>query len=196
MPGYCRVLESLHLVLVRGSRVGNHGPVCRRHDARVQHQLLEAQARPIGDHTTATNGGSMLSQMFITKVAAVAAVAGLVACSTGPYRQTYWVNPGVAPQIQQHRFTLDSTECAALANQMIPEPPPPPQPQTGTISLQTPSGPVYGSYRTQPPEPQGYQPTGFLAGMQRAEREQNRRSYAVACMTNRGWQQRERIVGQ
>lgn len=138
----------------------------------------------------------MVSRIWIGNAAAVAAVTSLVACATGPHRQTYWVNPGVAPQMQQHRFTLDSTECAALANQTIPEPPPPPQRQTGTITLQTPSGPVYGSYQTQPPQPQGYQPRGFLAGVQRAEREENRRAYAVACMTNRGWQQRERIVGQ
>ena len=131
------------------------------------------------------------------KHAAVAmGVAGLVACATGPYRQTYWVNPGVAPQLQQHRLTLDSTECAALANQMIPEPPPPPQPQTGTITMYTPSGPVYGSYQTQPPPQQRWQPTGALAGMQRSQREQNRRDYANACMANRGWRQQERVVGQ
>lgn len=60
------------------------------------------------------------------KVAAlVMGIVGLVGCSTGPYRQTYWVNPGVDPKLQQHRLTLDSAECALLADQTIPEPPPP-----------------------------------------------------------------------
>jgi len=79
---------------------------------------------------------------------------------------------------------------------MILEPAPPPQPQAGNIVLNTPNGPVYGSYQTQPPAPQGYQPQGFLGGYQRAERENNRRNYAGACMGSRGWEQRERIIGQ
>lgn len=136
----------------------------------------------------------MVARAHIRFVTAIVATVGLGACATGPYRQTYWVNPGISPQIQQQRFTLDSTECAALANQMIPEPPPPPQPQTGTITLDTPRGPVYGSYRTQPPPQQGYQASGALAGIDRADREHNRLAYAMACMSNRGWQQRERIV--
>lgn len=138
----------------------------------------------------------MASGNSLALTALLLALTGLIACSTGPRRQTYWVNPTVGPDLQQHRFTLDSTECAALANRMIPEPPPPPQPQTGSITLDTPRGPVYGTYQSQPPALQGYQPSGFLAGWQRGEREQNRRNYSVACMANRGWQQRERIVGQ
>ena len=138
----------------------------------------------------------MVPHICFTKAAAVLAIASLVACATGPRRETYWVNPRFGPELQQQRFTLDSTECLALANQMIPEPPPPPQAQTGNITLYTPSGPVFGSYETQPPAPVGYQPSGFMAGWQRGEREQNRRNYAVACLGNRGWQQRERIVGQ
>ena len=138
----------------------------------------------------------MVSRIRLAQTVVVLAIMTLSACSTGPRRQTYWVNPRVGPELQQQRFTLDSTECAALANQMVTEPPPPPQPQTGSITLHTPSGPVFGSYQTQPPAPQGYQPSGFLAGMQRGEREQGRRNYAAACMGNRGWQQHERIVGQ
>jgi hypothetical protein len=144
----------------------------------------------------ATIGGVMVSRIYLVNTAVLLAIVGLNACATEPPRQTYWINPGFGQELQQQRFTLDSTECAALANQMIPEPSPPPQPQTGNITLNTPNGPVFGSYQTQPPAPQGYQPTGFLAGWQRGEREQNRGNYAVVCMANRGWQQRERIVGQ
>jgi len=131
----------------------------------------------------------MVTHIYFTKALTVLAIASLVACATGPRRQTYWVNPQFGPELKQQRFTLDSTECAALANQMIPEPP---QPQTANITLHTPSGPVFGSYKTQ----QDNQPSAFMAGWQRGERERNRRDYAVACMGNRGWQQRERIVGQ
>jgi hypothetical protein len=138
----------------------------------------------------------MVSRNYLVKTVVLLVIVGLTACSTGPRRQTYWVNPGFGQELQQQRFTLDSTECVALSNQMIREPSPPPQPQTGSITLNTPSGPVYGSYQTQPPAPQGFQPHGFLGGMQRGQREQDRRNYAAACMGNRGWQQRERLVGQ
>jgi len=130
----------------------------------------------------------MISRTSLTKAVMLFAIMGLVACATGPRRETYWVNPSVGLELQQHRFTLDSTECAALANQLIPEP------QTGSISLHTPSGPVYGTYET--PSRQGYQPDGAVAGMQEVRRKQNRRDYAAACIANRGWQQRERVVGQ
>jgi hypothetical protein len=136
----------------------------------------------------------MISRASFTQMLMLLAMSLLPGCASGP--RTYWVNPSLGPELQQQRFTLDSTECVALANQMIPEPALPPQPQTGTVTLQTPSGPVFGSYQTQPPKSQGYQPTGFLAGMQRTEREQNRQNYAMACMANRGWQQQQRIAGQ
>lgn len=120
----------------------------------------------------------------------------LTSCATGPRTQIYWINPSVRPELQQARFTTDSTECSALAYQMIPEPAPRPQPQSGDITLLTPSGPIFGSYQTQPPPPQGYQPSGFLAGYQLAEREDNRKKYAVSCMLNRGWQPQQRVIGQ
>ena len=138
----------------------------------------------------------MVPHIYFTGTLAVLAIASLVACATGPRKQTYWANPRFGPELHQQRFTLDSTECMALANQMIPEPPPPPQPQTGSITLDTPRGPMFGSYQSQPPPLQGYQLTGFEAGYQGEERKRNRRNYAVACMANRGWQQHERIVGQ
>ncbi len=144
-------------------------------------------------------GGAMLLRTCLLKTVVLLLIAGLAACATGPRRQTYWVNPGVGPQVQQQRFTLDSTECMALANQMIPEPSyaPPPQPQSGTITMHTPgSGTVYGTYQSQPAPPPGYQPSGFLAGVQYSERKEKRTNYAVACLGSRGWQQRERIVGQ
>ena len=137
----------------------------------------------------------MVSRVGLVKTVMLIGVLSLAACSLGPRRQTYWVNPGVGQEVQQQRFTLDSTECVALANQMIPEPAPQPQGQMGSVMLNTPNGPVYGSYQTQP-LPQGNQATGFMAGWQQGEREQNRRNYAAACMGNRGWQQRERIVGR
>ena len=121
------------------------------------------------------------------QVAFVLGLVALEACAAGPSPQTRWVNPNVAPELQQHRFNLDSTECVALANQMIAEPPPPPQGQSGTFTMQTPSGPAYGTYQTQPPTQQRWQPSGALAGMQRSQREQHRRDYAVSCMANRGW---------
>ena len=116
----------------------------------------------------------------------------LAGCAGGPRRQTYWVNPGVSQDLQQQRFTIDATECRALAIQMIPEPSPPPQPQSGNITLNTPNGLVYGTYQNQPAIEQGYQPGGFLGGVQRAQRTDERRNYAVACMGNRGWQERQR----
>lgn len=141
----------------------------------------------------------MVLRTCFLKTFIILSIAGLAACATGPRRQIYWVNPSFSPEMQQQRFTLDSTECMALANQMIPEPPPPPQPaqpQTGTITLDTPRGPVYGTYQSQPPAPLGYRPNAFLAGVQYSERKEKRSNYAVACMGSRGWQQRERIVGQ
>ena len=136
----------------------------------------------------------MVSRNCLVRASVLFVVAGLTACSTGPRRQTYWVNPSFGPELQQQRFTLDSTECRALANQLIPEPPPPaaPEPRTGNVTLYTPNGPVFGTYETQP----GYQAPNYMAGYERAQREKNRRNYAVACMGNRGWQQHERIVDQ
>jgi len=129
----------------------------------------------------------MVSRSYLVKTAAILAMVGVAACSTGPRAQTNWVNPGIGQESQQQRFTLDSMECAALANQVVPEPAPPPRAQSGTITLETPKGPVYGSYQGQPAGQPG---DGFLVGMQRGQREQSRRNYAVACMGNRGWQQR------
>lgn len=114
----------------------------------------------------------------------VAALLLLIQC--GPTRQIYWVNPQFGPEIQQQRFTLDSTECAALANQLIPDPPPPPESQSGTFWLDTPKGPVHGTYRNQP----SFSGGGLLGGWLKGERENARRDYAAACMANRGWQQR------
>lgn len=110
-------------------------------------------------------------------------ILGLQACALGPRREVYWVNPRVDPALHQHQFTLDSTDCVALANRQIPEPAP-----DGTITLLTPSGPVFGTYQSQPPQ------SGLLAGYERAQRDQARQNYAVACMTSKGWQQRERLI--
>ena len=134
----------------------------------------------------------MPRRIDLVRTAAMVAIICLPACAGGVREQTYWVNPGVGQDQQQQRFTLDSTDCRALANQMIQEPSPPPQPQTGSITLNTPRGPVYGTYQTQPPVQQGFQPDGFLGGMLRGQRTQDRRDYVAACMGNRGWQQRQR----
>lgn len=121
-------------------------------------------------------------------------ILALQACASGPRREVYWVNPRVDPALQQHQFTLDSADCIALANRQIPEPAPEPQPQSGTITLLTPSGPVFGTYQSQPSQPEGWRPTGPLAGMLHAQRDQARQNYAVACIANKGWQQRERLI--
>jgi len=137
----------------------------------------------------------MAPRITLTQASTILAMFGLVACAKGPYRQSFWVNPQYGPEFQQQRFTLDSTECRALSNQMIPEPPPAPQPQMGNIMLNTPSGPVFGSYQSQPQishEP--WRPDGFLGGMQRNERARNRNDYAAACLGSRGWQSHERVV--
>jgi len=208
--GCGRALQPVHLVLVLGRCFGNHGFVSCGNYTRLHDQLLEKQTRVITNgqrHAAlagiamiaATDGGAMVPRICFAQTALVLAITGLVACSTGPRRETYWVNPRFGPELQQQRFTLDSTECVALANQLIPEPsppPPPPQPQTGSITLYTPRGPVSGSYQSDPPAPQGYQPSEFSGGYESVLRARNRRSYAAACMGNRGWQQRERIVGQ
>ena len=102
----------------------------------------------------------------------------LVQC--GPTRQTYWVNSGYEPEMQQQQFTLDSTECMALANRLIPEP------KSGTIEMDTPRGRVYGTYQDQP----SFSGGGLLGGWLEAERAHTRRDYAAACMAKRGWQQR------
>lgn len=132
-----------------------------------------------------------LSQLMLT-VAALAPVA----CTGG----TYWTNPGFGPEMQQRQFTLDSTDCVARANQLIPEPQRPqrpqrPQPQSGTVYLDTPGGPVHGTYNSdngQPPTPFGAESVcgSISACMQQEERKQSRNKYATACMEDRGWQQR------
>jgi len=143
-----------------------------------------------------TLDSKMAARTGVKRVVMLIAIAGLVGCATGPRKETYWVNPRIDPSMWQSRFTLDSTECEALANQLIPEPAPPPQPQNGTITLDTPNGPVYGSYQQQPSVPEGFQPTGFLAGYERGTRQIRRENYASACIANRGWQQRVRVVAQ
>lgn len=117
------------------------------------------------------------------------AVVTTTACVSGQAVQTYWINPQFGPEVQQQQFTLDSTECVALANQLIPEPPPPPKSRSGTVTLDTPRGPVHGTYQERPT----YK-GGLLTGYESAERERARRNYAAACMAKRGWEQR--MVGQ
>lgn len=46
----------------------------------------------------------------------------LTSCATASPQQVYWFNPKVDAQLQQARFTLDSTDCTALAKQQISEP--------------------------------------------------------------------------
>lgn len=127
---------------------------------------------------------------------ALATVTGLTACNIAPTTQTYWVNPRYSPETQRHRFTLDSTECVALAERLIPRPPPPPpqpQAQSGSITLHTPSGPVSGSYYSDPPLPPSSSAVRLPApveGELMFRREQARQEYAAACMTERGWEQR------
>jgi hypothetical protein len=84
----------------------------------------------------------------------------ITSCATTPSQRVYWLNPSIEDHLQQPRFTLDSTECTALARQLIPEPSPDPA------------------------------PNAFEAGRQRAQRERARSEYGVACMINRGWEQR------
>lgn len=119
------------------------------------------------------------------RVCAFVMFAFVAGCGT--YRESYWVNTSVDPKMQRHRFTLDSTECAAAANRLIPEPPQP-QVQSGTVALNTPSGPVYGTYRSQT---EG-RPYGPVEGIEQSRREHARKNYAFACMRNRGWELRER----
>lgn len=117
----------------------------------------------------------------------------LTGCATGPQTQTYWVNQRLPAEVQQQRFTLDSTECVALANRLIPEPASPPPQQTTNITMYTPSGPVYGTSTTQPAATTY---GGFVEGHQAGQRVTARRNYAMACMGERGWQQRQRVVGR
>lgn len=123
--------------------------------------------------------------------ALIVLISFLGGCAIGPTTKTYWVNPRVSQELQRQRYTLDSTECVALANQMMPEPQRQ-RAQSGNIMLYTPTGPIYGAYQTQPATQQG----GILAGYQQAERVQNRRNYALACMANRGWKTYTQTVGQ
>lgn len=112
----------------------------------------------------------------------ISTAAVLLGCASAP--RTYWVNPNLSQGEQQQRFTLDATECAAMADRYIPEPQ---QGQTTNITLNTPQGPVYGTAQT---GPSGFQPTGALAGQLWAERRNARLNYAGACLGQRGWQQR------
>lgn len=95
----------------------------------------------------------------------------------------------MSPELRRQRFKVDSTECGALANRLIPEPAAPPQPQTSNFTMYTPTGPVLGSVVTQPAT-QGTELGGFLEGMQLGQRETDRRNYSSACMRTRGWQLR------
>ena len=130
----------------------------------------------------------MWRRTFLQKLLSAAAIALVVICDGRT--QASFTNPRYAPEAQQHRLIIDRTECLSLATRMFADPPPS-QSQTGTINLYTPSGPVSGTFQVQP-QSQGFQPDGFLGGMQyesqRAEREAARGNYAVACMADRGWQ--------
>lgn len=110
-------------------------------------------------------------------------------CGSSGRTQTYWVNPKVPENQQRSQFTLDSVDCGALAHKAIPETDIRSQGQSGSIQLMTPTGPVYGTYQSQPAN-QGWQPSGLLAGYQRSEREGMREKYTTACMSQRGWQQK------
>lgn len=116
----------------------------------------------------------------IVAVGSFLLAGGLLGCAN----RTVWVNPRVASNMQQNQFTLDSTECVARANAVIPEPAQP-QAQRGTISLRTPSGPVHGSYRSEPQSSASPGSDGYQAGRRMAQR----RDYTAACMAQRGWQQ-------
>ena len=122
-----------------------------------------------------------------------AATVAIAIAFTGCAPQTYWVHPGIAPEMQRHQFAIDSTECMARAQRLIPDPEraPRPQPQSGTVTLYTPNGPVYGEYNDTQPTALGADtaPTSVLDGWQRTERDANRRNYGAACMAQRGWQQ-------
>lgn len=131
----------------------------------------------------------MVRQTRLLEIILFTAAVTTTACASGPAVQTYWVNPQFGPEVQQQQFTLDSTECVALANQLIPEPPSPPKSRSGTVTLDTPRGPVHGTYQDRPTFN-----GGLLSGYESAEREQARKNYAVACMAKRGWEQR--VVGQ
>ena len=129
---------------------------------------------------------NMTLHRYIARLLVFSTVVFLFGCASQP--QTYWVNPRLSQTEQQHRYTLDSTECTALANQYVPEP----QSQTTNITLNTPQGPVYGTASTG--SDADLVQLGLVGGMMIAERQAQRRTarsnYAGACMAQRGWQQR------
>ena len=111
------------------------------------------------DALTRFLGGTM--RRYIGRITCKLSLAiTLAACATAG-QQFYWVNPQIEEQLQQARFTLDSTECTGTANQLVPE-----------------------------PGPDARAPTAVQAGYERAQREQQRREYVTACLMNRGWEQR------
>lgn len=137
-----------------------------------------------------------MKKNFLLSVVLAMVVISLLACGSGPSRRLVWVNHNERPEMLQHRFTIDSTECAALANQYFGESPSPPRAKSGNMTLYTPGGTVFGTYEENQPLPsQGYRPDGFLEGMQRPDRERAQRNYALACMADRGWERREQIEG-
>jgi|SRR5712691_569695 len=91
---------------------------------------------------------------------------------------TYWVNPNIGQDLQQQRFVIDSTECVAMANRLIPERP---RVDCYLLPLEQ-QGACMGS--------QAGQQLGEALGGTAQRREQGRVDYAKACMGSRGWQQR------
>jgi hypothetical protein len=107
----------------------------------------------------------MTFQNQLLRGALLTAILGFASCATVPSQRVHWVNPTVEPHLHQSRFTLDSTECNALALKYIPEP----------------SG-------------EAQAPNAFAAGAQRSQRERARREYFTACMLDRRWEQRIQTV--
>ena len=64
----------------------------------------------------------MIDEPVARGTGAFVAILLLASCVTTPSPPVYWFHPSVEERLQQSRFTLDSTECSALARQYIPEP--------------------------------------------------------------------------
>lgn len=121
----------------------------------------------------------------VTLKSGIIALGVAVLASCASRTQSQWFNSRVSQDMLQHRFSLDATECAALARQMIPEPAIP-VPRTGALTLNTPSGPVHGTYRSEPEQSM----TPGLDAVQREARRDQRMQYAYSCLASRGWEQR------
>lgn len=115
--------------------------------------------------------------------------------ANGQEPKKFWFNDNVSPELREQRFTIDSTECAGRAYQLIPEPSQGRQPQSksGNFNINTPYGQAYGTYNSNEDvdlEQLMNQPSGAEIAYQRGVRQAKRRNYALACIGSLGWQLR------